>query len=80
MRLKQEARVLQRKALASLKTATAAFNSPFDEGRTTTVLLSLQHAFEMLLKAALVQENVLVFDRRAGRSIGFEKCVVKAQG
>lgn len=31
----------------------------------------------MLLKAALVEKNVTVFDKRAGRSIGFGKCVSK---
>jgi hypothetical protein len=41
----------------------------------SAVILQLQHAFEMLLKAALVEKNVPVFDRRLGRSVGFEKCV-----
>jgi hypothetical protein len=80
MKLKQEARVLRRKALSSLMAATTAFNSPHDEGRTTQVLLSFQHAFEMLLKAALVQTGVSVFDKKLGRSLGFEECVKKALG
>jgi hypothetical protein len=80
MRLRQETRVLKRKALSSLITATEAFNSPHDEGRVTQVLLHLQHAFEMLLKAALVQAGVSVFDRKTGRSIGFDKCVNLAMG
>jgi len=80
MKLKQEARVLRNKALASLTVATSAFNSPVNEGRVTQVLLALQHAFEMLLKAALVQNKVSVFDRRSGRSVGFDKCVNLAQG
>ncbi len=75
MRLRQEARVLKGKALSSLVTATEAFNSPRDDGRVTRVLLHLQHAFEMLLKASLIQVGVPVFDRKTGRSIGFEKCV-----
>ncbi len=75
MRLRQEARVLRVKALSSLTVATAAFNSPHEEGRITQVLLSLQHAFEMLLKAALVQSGVTVFDQKLGRSLGFEACV-----
>lgn len=75
VRLKQEARVLRGKALSSLTVATAAFNSPHEEGRITQVLLSLQHAFEMLLKAALVQSGVTVFDPELGRSLGFESCV-----
>jgi hypothetical protein len=80
MRLRQEARVLKRKALWSLITAAEAFNSPHDEGRATRVLLHLQHSFEMLLKAALVQTGISVFDRKTGRSLGFESCVNLATG
>lgn len=78
MKLKQEARVLRRKALSSLTVATTAFNSPMNDGRVTQVLLSLQHSFEMLLKAALVQDGARVFDKELGRSIGFEACVRQA--
>jgi hypothetical protein len=55
MKLRQQARVLRHKALTSFITAAEAFNSPRDDGRVTKVLLHLQHSFEMLLKAALVQ-------------------------
>ncbi len=51
------------------------FNSFHDDGRPTRVLLHLQHAFEMLLKAALVQGHQSVFDKKTQRSIGFAKCV-----
>lgn len=78
MRLKQEPRVLKEKAVSSLIVATEAFNSPHDQGRATKVLLHLQHAFEMLLKAALVQFGVSVFDATMGRSLGFEACIRKA--
>lgn len=67
--------MLKEKALASLRRAAGAFNDFDDVGRTSTVLLHGQHAFEMLLKAALVQRNIKVFDRRDGRSISFERCV-----
>ena len=56
MKLRQQARVLKRKALTSFITAAEAFNSPRDDGRVTKVLLHLQHAFEMLLKATLVAD------------------------
>ena len=53
------------KALDSLIFTIEAFNSPHDGGRATRVLLHLQHAFEMLLKAALVQtKDKRVFDSR----------------
>ncbi|HMJ72274.1 MAG TPA: hypothetical protein VK471_02795 [Solirubrobacterales bacterium] len=67
--------LLKDKAVSSLRRATAAFNGVDDDGRQTTVLLHLQHSFEMLLKAGLLEKGVKVFDRRTGRSIGFEKCV-----
>jgi len=77
VKLKQETRVLKGKAVSSFRQALAAFNSPEEDCRTTRVLLCLQHAFEMLLKAALVQRNgaSFVFDRKLGRSIGFDKCL-----
>ncbi len=52
-----------------------AFNSYDDDGRVTIVLMHLQHACEMLLKAVLVQRKARVFDKDSGRSIGFEKCL-----
>ncbi len=52
-----------------------AFNSCDDDGRTTSVLLHMQHAAEMLLKAILVQKGVKVFDPTKQTTIGFEKCV-----
>jgi hypothetical protein len=75
LKLRRETRMLKEKSLASLRRAAAAFND-FDEvGRVAAVLLHTQHAFEMLLKAGLVQHKVRVFDKRDGRSLGFEKCV-----
>lgn len=69
---------MRRKALSSMRAAMGTFNSPVDDGRTTAVLLHLQHAFEMLLKAALVQGRTVVFDRESGRSIGFSRCLHEA--
>jgi hypothetical protein len=68
-------RLLKEKAVASMRRMTAAFNGLADEGRQTSVLLALHHGLEMLLKAALRERNVEVFDRDTARSIGFEKCL-----
>jgi hypothetical protein len=78
VKLRNDAKALRRKALSSMRSATAAFNSPDDDGRPTAVLLHLQHSFEMLLKAALVQGGVRVFDKQSGRSISFEQAVRQA--
>lgn len=75
MRTRREAGLLKARALASLRSAATAFNGMHDDGRTCQVLRDLQHAFEMLLKAALIQKRVSVFDKKVGIAIGFEKCV-----
>lgn len=77
--MKNDARILHAKAIASMRSAAVAFNSLHDEGRSTTVLLHLQHAFEMLLKAALAQAGKPVFDKGTGRSISFEQAVRQGQ-
>ena len=78
-RLTVNARELKRKSLSSLRTAVAGFNSLDNSGRTTAVLLNLQHAFEMLLKASLDSSRVAVFDKRTEKSISFETAIRKCQ-
>lgn len=73
--MRRDTRVLKRKAVASLRRAAAAFNALDDEGRHTTVLIHLQHAFEMQLKAALHEKRVAIVDTGTGQSVGFKKCL-----
>lgn len=75
LKLVRDARTLKAKSVSSLKAAMTAFNSYDDDGRVTMVLMSLQHACEMLLKAVLSQRKVKVFDKGTGKSIGFERCL-----
>lgn len=80
MKLRQSARVLKGKAVASVRASVIAFNGLDDDGRVTNVLLRMQHAFEVLMKAALNQGGVSVFDKKTGKSIGLEKAINLAQG
>src|SRR5947199_7838289 len=73
VKLSREARTLKLKALSSLRRGLVAFNDYNDDGRVTTVLLHFQHACEMLLKAALCQKRVNIFDE-SGRTFSLEKC------
>jgi hypothetical protein len=75
VKLRREASTLKVKAVSSLRRAVRAFNDYDDDGRVCTTLLHLQHSFEMLMKAALVQQGHTVMDPRDGKSIGFAKCV-----
>ncbi|MGC5255379.1 DUF3644 domain-containing protein [Gordonia sp. DT218] len=73
-------RILRGKAIASLRTGVTAFNGLDDSGRTTTVLLSFQHAFEMLLKAVLeAKKDKGVFDKRSQKSISLDKAINRCQ-
>lgn len=72
-------RILRSKALTSLRTGVTAFNGLDNEGRATVVLLSFQHAFEMLLKAILEakkgKKDPGVFDKRSQKSISLETAI-----
>lgn len=78
MKLRREARTLKQKALSSLRRGIVAFNDYDDDGRVTTVLLHFQHTCEMLLKAALIQKRVNIFDG-SGRTFSLEKCASLAK-
>lgn len=67
--------MLKRKGIASLRHAMSAFNGLDDDARNTTVLVHLQHAFEMLLKASLHERRYAVVDKTTGQSLGFKKCL-----
>ena len=75
MRLMRDTKTLSTKAIYSMRAAMSRFNAYDDEGRICTVLLHLQHACEMLLKAVLVQNRVTVFDDKSGMSIGFDRAL-----
>jgi hypothetical protein len=53
--MKKEASHLYNKAIDSLTLSIELFNRPNDCGRVHGVLIFLDHAFEMLMKAAIVK-------------------------
>ena len=75
MKLRQSARILKGKALSSIRASVVAFNGLDDDGRVTEVLLRMQHAFEMLMKASLNQQGTSVFDKKTGKSVGLDKAL-----
>lgn len=75
--MKKEARLLQSKAIESLVLSIEIFNRPADNGRTHGVLIFLDHAFEMLFKAAILYRGGRIREPRAKQTIGFDACVRK---
>ena len=76
--MRKEAKLLREKAVESLILSIEVFNRPLDSGRTHGVLIFMDHAFEMLLKAAILHRGGKIREPRAKLTIGFESCVRKA--
>jgi hypothetical protein len=76
--MRREVRLLRGKALDSLILSIEHFNRPDDRGRASTVLILLDHAFEMLLKASILHRGGRIRDKKARETLGFDACVRKA--
>lgn len=76
--MRKEARLLLKKGINSLILSIEYFNRPWNEGRTESVLIFLDHSFEMLLKAAILHKGGKIRERRAKQTMGFDACVRKA--
>ena len=73
--MKREAKLLLRKACDSLVLSIELFNRPHERGRISSTLIQLDHGFEMLMKAAILQQGGRIRNRRAKETIGFDACV-----
>jgi len=73
--MKKEAKLLLGKAINSLILSVEHFNRPSDLGRTEAVLIFLDHSFEMLLKASIIDRGGRIREKGAKQTIGFEKCL-----
>ncbi|MDW7979609.1 MAG: hypothetical protein RMH97_03475 [Verrucomicrobiales bacterium] len=73
--MKREAKLLLEKATDSLVLAIELFNRPYDRGRVSATLILLDHAFEMLMKAAILHRGGRIREKRAKETIGFDTCV-----
>ena len=75
--MRREARILLGKATDSILLAIKHFNRPWGRGRPEAVLVLLDRAFELILKAAIVHRGGRIREPRAKETIGFETCVRK---
>ena len=79
-RLRRETRRFKQNAINSLLLAIELFNRPQDTGRTEAVLIFLQHAFEMLLKAAIYQKRGTIVYPGELITHGFDRCLGISRG
>lgn len=73
--MKREAQMLLEKAGDSLLLGIEKFNCPFERGRVTSVLIALDHAFEMLLKASILQRGGRIRKRGAAE----QACMIQSK-
>lgn len=65
------------KAVDSLILSISHFNNPWDKGRKEAVLILIDRAFELLLKAIILHKGGKIREAYARETIGHEKCVRK---
>lgn len=73
--MKREAKLLLEKGVDSLVLTVEFFNRPWDRGRVEAVMILLDHSFEMLLKAAILQKGGRIRERGKPNTIGFDRCI-----
>ena len=76
--MKREAKYLLTKAVDSLVLSVEYYNRPSDRGRVHAVLILMDHAFEMLLKAAIIQRGGKIRKPGENQTIGFSECLGRA--
>jgi Domain of unknown function (DUF3644) len=78
--MKRRTRLLKVTAMESLTLSVDVFNRPSPTARTQGVLLNLQHAFEMLLKAVIWEDRGRIQPKGGGNSYSFRECVGIVRG
>ena len=77
-KLKKNVAPLLDKSVESLTLAIELFNRPAEIARTHGVLILMHHAFEMLLKASILQKTGGIHDREQRYTYGFDRCLAVA--
>jgi hypothetical protein len=75
--MKKQAKLLFDKSVDSLILSISHFNDPWERGRKEAVLILLDRAFELLLKAIILHKGGKIREPYARETIGHEKCVRK---
>lgn len=74
-RLRRDTNRLKSCAVSSLLLAVEIFNRPHDVARTESILMLLQHAFEMFLKAAIYEQRGTICESRTSIAYKFDRCL-----
>lgn len=75
--MKKQSKLFLEKSLDSLLLSIHHFNGAWDRGRSEAVLILLDRAFELLMKAAILHLGGRIRESYETETIGHEKCVRK---
>jgi hypothetical protein len=78
--MKRRTRLLKATSMESLTLSVEVFNRPSPVARTQGVLLNLQHAYEMLLKAIIWDDRGRIQPKGGGNSYSFRECIGIVRG
>lgn len=73
--MRRKTRAFLNEGIDALALAIEFFNRPTERGRRSGVVMHLHHAFEMLLKAAVLEKTGRIRGRRESRNYDFRKCI-----
>ena len=73
--MKRKTKLFIDKSKDSLLLAIELFNRPSDSCRTEGVIILLDHSFEMLLKATVLEKTGGIREKQAKYNYGFDKCL-----
>ena len=76
--MRRESRHLLTKAVDSLALSVEIYNRPSDRGRFDSVLILMDHSFEMFLKAAIIKRGGNIKKKGENQTITFKECLSKA--
>jgi len=78
MSIRKNARPMLDKSIRRMRAAINAFNRIGGENRLDDAIITVHHAMEMLLKAALLQHDVAIIDSETGHYSQFKPCLKAA--
>jgi uncharacterized protein YutE (UPF0331/DUF86 family) len=78
--MRRRTRQLKDSAFESLTLSVEVFNRPSPVARAQGVMLPLQHAFEMLMKAAIWERRGTIEHKGVGRSFSLRECMGMLHG
>ncbi len=78
-KFRRDVQPMLERSIDSLTLGVELFNRPTDTARAHAVPILLHHAFELMLKAAILQRGRRIHDKASRYTFGFDNCLAVAE-